>query len=115
MTLIIFQRSLLKNLIIKLLVININVLQQTACLVVNPIKVGNFAFLFKCTLACRTIDSMTVSTYMTGLRPNAVSVVESTRNLLLDLFCSDIQLYVLLSPYLCFFFCFFISQFFYMS
>ena len=25
---------------------NINVLQQTACLVVNPITVGNFAFLF---------------------------------------------------------------------
>ena len=28
---------------------NIYVLQQTACLVVNPITVGNFAFLFKCT------------------------------------------------------------------
>ena len=27
---------------------NINVLQQTACLVVNPIMVGNFAFLFNC-------------------------------------------------------------------
>ena len=26
---------------------NINVLQQTACLVINPITVGNFAFLFK--------------------------------------------------------------------
>ena len=26
---------------------NINVFQQTACLVVNPITVGNFAFLFK--------------------------------------------------------------------
>ena len=25
---------------------NINVLQQTVCLVVNPITVGNFAFLF---------------------------------------------------------------------
>ena len=25
---------------------NINVLQQTACLVVNPIMVGNFVFLF---------------------------------------------------------------------
>ena len=28
---------------------NINVLQQNACLVVNPITVGNFAFLFNCT------------------------------------------------------------------
>ena len=32
----------------------INVLQQTACLVVNPITVGNFAFLFNCTLMGRT-------------------------------------------------------------
>ena len=29
---------------------DINVLQQTECLVVNPITVGNFAFLFNCTL-----------------------------------------------------------------
>ena len=28
---------------------NINVLQQTACLVVNPITVSNFTFLFNCT------------------------------------------------------------------
>ena len=27
---------------------NIDVLQQTACLVVNPIKVNNFAYLFDC-------------------------------------------------------------------
>ena len=30
---------------------NINVLQQTTCLVDNPITVGNFAFLLNCTLA----------------------------------------------------------------
>ena len=41
---------------------NINVLQQTACLVVNPITVGNFAFLFNCTPVDRTSDSMTVQT-----------------------------------------------------
>ena len=35
---------------------NINVLQQTACLVVNPITVGNFAFLFSCTPVGRTSD-----------------------------------------------------------
>ena len=28
---------------------SINVLQQTACLVVNPVTVDNFAFLFNCT------------------------------------------------------------------
>ena len=27
---------------------NVDVLRQTACLVVNPIKVNNFAFLFDC-------------------------------------------------------------------
>ena len=41
---------------------NINVLQQTACLVVNPITVGNFAFLFNCTLVGRTSDSIMVLT-----------------------------------------------------
>ena len=39
-----------------------NVLQQTACLVVNPITVGNFAFLFNCTPVGRTSDSMMVPT-----------------------------------------------------
>ena len=41
---------------------NINVLQQTACLVVNPIMVGNFAFFFNCTPVSRTSDSMMVPT-----------------------------------------------------
>ena len=39
---------------------NINVLQQTACLVVNPIKYGYFAFLFN--WVGRTSDSMMVPT-----------------------------------------------------
>ena len=41
---------------------SINVLQQTACLVVNPITDGNFAFLFNCMPVGRTSDSMTVPT-----------------------------------------------------
>ena len=41
---------------------NINVLQQTACLVVNPITVGKFAFLFNCMPVSRTSDSMMVLT-----------------------------------------------------
>ena len=41
---------------------NINVLQQTTCLVVNPITVGNFAFLCNCTPVGQTSDSMTVQT-----------------------------------------------------
>ena len=39
---------------------NINVLQQTACMVVNQITVCNFAFLFHCTPVGRILDSMTV-------------------------------------------------------
>ena len=35
---------------------NINVLRQTACLVVNPIKVKRFAYLFNCTTVGRTSD-----------------------------------------------------------
>ena len=35
---------------------NINVMRQTACLVVNPIKVNSFAYLFNCTTAGRTSD-----------------------------------------------------------
>ena len=41
---------------------NIDVLQQTACLVVNPITVGNFAFLFNCRPVRRISDSMMVPT-----------------------------------------------------
>ena len=35
---------------------NINVLRQTACLIVNPIKVNSFAYLFKCTTVSRASD-----------------------------------------------------------
>ena len=41
---------------------NINVLQQTACLVVNPITVSNFAFLFK--LDFRLYDGSDLKTYL---------------------------------------------------
>ena len=35
---------------------NMEVLQRTACLVVNPIKINNFAYLFDCTTADRPSD-----------------------------------------------------------
>ena len=35
---------------------NKNVMRQTACLVVNPIKVNSFAYLFNCTTVGRTSD-----------------------------------------------------------
>ena len=39
---------------------NINVMRRTACLVVNPIKVNSFAYLFNCTTVGRTSDRMMV-------------------------------------------------------
>ena len=39
---------------------NINVLQQTACLVVSQVAVGSFAFLFNCTPVGRTSGSVIV-------------------------------------------------------
>ena len=35
---------------------NIDVWRQTACLVVNPIMVNNFAYLFDCTKVGRALD-----------------------------------------------------------
>ena len=40
----------------KIIGYNINVLRQTACLVVNPIKVNSLAYLFNCTTVGRTLD-----------------------------------------------------------
>ena len=37
---------------------NINVMRQTACLVVNPITVNNFAYLFNCKPVDRASDLM---------------------------------------------------------
>ena len=81
---------------------NSNLLQQNACLVVNPITVGKFAFLFNCTLVARTSDSLNTYLFMRRYGPGALAVVRTTGIYLLGLFCSGIQFYVLLSPYLCF-------------
>ena len=42
---------------------DINVLQQTACLVVSPVAAGCFAFLFDCTPVGQTSDSVMVLTW----------------------------------------------------
>ena len=65
---------------------------------VNPITVG-------------TLLSSLIAYWWVGLKdlsidemvgPDALVVVRPTRVYLLDFFCSSIQSYVLLSPYLCF-------------
>ena len=42
---------------------NVDVMRQSACLVVNSITVNNFAVLFNCTPVGRGSDSMIASTY----------------------------------------------------
>ena len=41
---------------------NLNVIRQSACLVINPITVDNFAALFNCTPGDRSSDSMMAPT-----------------------------------------------------
>ena len=64
--------------------------------------VGNFAFLFNFTPVGRTSDSMMVPILMRWLGPDAWLFVGPSGVYLLDFFCSGIQFYLLLSPYLCF-------------
>ena len=72
----------------KMIGCNNNVLQQTACLVVNPILVGNFAFLFNCTPVGVTSYGLTTcdfSTLYTTLphnliKENLTELIEQTFN-----------------------------------
>ena len=49
-----------KKIIVRHIGYNIDVLRQTACLVVDPIKVNSYAYLFNCTTVGRASDLMTV-------------------------------------------------------
>ena len=42
--------------------INLNIMRQSACLVLNPITVYSYGFLFNCTTVCQASDSMTALT-----------------------------------------------------
>ena len=84
---------------------NINVLQRTACLVVDSITVGNFAFLFNCTPVGRTSGSMVVPAW--GLSVDEMVGAWCFGCLsgppgLLDFFCSGVQFNLLLGPCPCF-------------
>ena len=46
----------LKLFVTKKIGYDIDVLRQTGCLVVNPIKVNSFAYLFDCTIVGRASD-----------------------------------------------------------
>ena len=66
----------------------------------------NFAFLFNCTPVGRTSDSMWFRLKDLSIDKmvgsDALAVGWPTGVYLLDFFCSDIQFYLLLSPFLCF-------------
>ena len=71
---------------------NINVLQQTACLVVNPITVGNFAFIFNCRLVGRTSDydgSDLKTSIGEMVGPGALAAIRPTGVYLLDFFATE--------------------------
>ena len=41
---------------------NLDIMRQSACLVLNPITVYSYGFLFNCTTVCQASDSMTALT-----------------------------------------------------
>ena len=41
---------------------NMNIMRQSACLVVNPITIYSYVFLFNCTMVGQASDSMTALT-----------------------------------------------------
>ena len=53
-----FSDQFRKKILHKRISYDLNVMQQSACLVINPITVDNFTALFNCTLVDRASDSM---------------------------------------------------------
>ena len=73
---------------------NLNVMRQSACLVINPIKVDGYAALFNCTPLDRASDSMMArpkAIHFSWLGPELLSVAWSTGAHLLSSFASDFQ------------------------
>ena len=65
---------------------DLNVMQQSACLVVNPITVDNFAALFNCTQVDRASVSMMVFILGCWLEPELSSVAWFTEAQLMIFF-----------------------------
>ena len=85
----------------------VDVLQRAACLVVGPVTVGGFAFLFNCTPVGRASGSVVVPTWglvywWDGGGLVLWLFVGPAGVCLLDFFCSGVRFDLLLSPYPCF-------------
>ena len=74
---------------------NFDVLQQTACLVVNPIMIGNFVLLFICTLVTWTSNLKDLSIDETG--SDAFGCCQAHPGIPVGFLLSGIQFYVLLN------------------
>ena len=73
---------------------NMNVMRQTACLVVNTITVNNFTDIFNCPPVGRVSDFMMAPAegfQLSWLGPDDLSLVGPTRVQLLDFCCSSIS------------------------
>ena len=73
---------------------NLNVMRQSECLVINPIKVDGYAALINCTPVDRTSDSMMVrpkAIHFSWMGPELSSVAWSTGAQLIITFASDFQ------------------------
>ena len=69
---------------------NLNVMRQSACLVINPIKVNGYAAFFNCTPVVRASDSMMVrpkAIHFSWLGPELSSIAWSTGAQLIIFFC----------------------------
>ena len=62
---------------------------KSVCLVVNPITVYSFGFLFNCTTVCQTSGSMTAPTYSFNLWVGGLAVAGPTVAQLEVFFSSD--------------------------
>ena len=71
-----------------------NVMRQTACLVVNLITVNNFADLFNCMPVGRASDLMmapAINFQLSWLRPEDLALVGPTGVQVLDFCCSSVS------------------------
>ena len=68
---------------------NLNVMRQSACLVINPITVDGYAALFDCTPVDRASDSMMApkAIHFSRLGPELSSIAWSTGAQLIIFFC----------------------------
>ena len=69
---------------------NLNVMRQSACLVINPIMINGFAALFNCTSVDRASDSMMArpkAIHFSLFGPELLSVTRFTEAQLIIFFC----------------------------